>query len=201
MALWSRWPFKSIIYKPITYNSMTIRPCKSVGNGWLCQAPYGDPAGPTLPPKQVKDGAESRGMQRCVLIVSCQIHAARVSSTAGASSGRSRLQWRREEVRERRRAIGWIVCLCCAAENWCWGGLTGSVSVHWETVIQSDRVVFPSLCKGYAIASNPHDTLNEPLLPELKTFVRSAFKSTFKSTPWSWSPKSALDLNISTLCL
>lgn len=51
-----------------------------------------------------------------------------------------------------------------------------SVSVHCETVIQSDRVVFPSLYKGYAIASSPHDTVNEPQLFEPEMLKKTALK-------------------------
>lgn len=93
-----------------------------------------------------------------------------------ASSRRSCLNWWREEVRKRQRAIGRVCLWWCVAENWCWDGLTGSVSVHCKTVIQSDRVVFPSLYKGYAIASSPHDTRNEPQLPEPETLIRSVLK-------------------------
>lgn len=42
-----------------------------------------------------------------------------------------------------------------------------------ETVIHTDHVVFPCLHKGYAIASSPHDTMNEPPLLEPETLVRS----------------------------
>lgn len=66
------------------------------------------------------------------------------------------------DVRKRQKMIGRVCWWCCATERWCWDGLTGSVSVHWETVIGSDRVVFPSLHKGYAIASSLHDRTNEP---------------------------------------
>lgn len=51
--------------------------------------------------------------------------------------------------------------------------MTGSVSVHCKTVIRSDRVVFPSLRKGYAIASSPHDTMNEPQPLKPGTLIRS----------------------------
>lgn len=118
-----------------------------------------------------------------------------------ALSRRSCLNWWREEVRKRQRAIG-RACWWwwCAAENWCWDGLTGSVSVHCKTVIQSDRVVFRSPPhKGYAIASSPHDRMNEPLLLQPEMLIRSVFKylQPHSRSMSRFMGKSALALNIS----
>lgn len=159
---------------------MESKPTVSVGNPWLCQAPYGCMAGQTHAIKQVKDGAEAacniEGMQRRnVLIGTCQINAT-CTPHKRALSRRSCLNWWKEEVRKRRRAIGRVCWWWCAAENWCWDGLTGSVSVHSKTVIQSDRVVFPPLHKGYAIASSLHDTMNEPQPLKPETLIRSVWK-------------------------
>lgn len=159
---------------------MKCKPTVPVGNHWLCQAPYGRTAGPNVRNKTGQrwswDSMQHRGMQRRnVLIGPCQINVT-CTPHKRALSRRSCLNWWKEEVRKRQRAIGRVCWWWCAAESWCWDGLTGSVSVHCKTVIQSDRVVFPSLHKGYAIASSPHDTMNEPQLLEPETLVKSVLE-------------------------
>ena len=189
MLLRTRWTFKSIICKSIIYNGKAIKPAISVGNHWLSQAPYGDTTGQKFPTNQVKGATGTvctiesckkkkrrrRRRRGSVLIVSCQISQAHMSHMKALSRRRC-LNWWNRKVRIRQRAIGKLCLWWCAAQNWCWNGLTGSMSVHCKTVIQSDRVVFPSLCKGYAIASSPHDTLNEPPLPEPETLIMSVLK-------------------------
>lgn len=186
---------------------MKSEPSVSVGNHWLCQAPYGHTAGQMCKAtKRVRwswGSMHRRGMQRRnVLIRSCQISVACMPHTHNrALSRRSCLNWWREEVRKRQRAIG-RACWWwwCAAENWCWDGLTGSVSVHCKTVIQSDRVVFRSPPhKGYAIASSPHDRMNEPLLLQPEMLIRSVLKylQPHSQSMSGFMGKSALALNIS----
>lgn len=127
---------QSFTNQSIIYKSMTFKPTVWVGNHWLCQAPYGRPNVRNKTGQRWSwDSIEHRGMQRRnVLIGPCQINVA-CTSHKTALSRRSCLNWWQEEVRKRQRVIGRVCRWWCKTENWCWDGLTGSVSVHCKTVI------------------------------------------------------------------
>lgn len=131
--------------------------------------------------------------RRNVLIETCQINVTCMPHThGGASSSRSRLKWWTQGKGKEwlvEYVVGGVQLKTDAEMAW-----QGLFPFCCKTVIWSDRVVFPSLHKGYAIASSPHDTMNETQLLKPETLIRSVLSirtilrsihNTFKSHVWA----------------